>query len=327
MNMTNNRPFISLIIPVYNEEKYIRSCIESLINQTYPKHLMEWLFIDGKSSDQTVNIISEYAKKYQIKILTNTKRTTPISLNLGVKKSQGKYIIRIDAHAIYPPEYVEECVKCLNKTNADNVGGWIETEADGYIGKSIAKVLSSQFGVGNSSFRTSKKSGYVDTVPFGAFKKQTFKKYGLFNEELPRSEDNDLNSRIINGGGKIYMSSKIHSIYYCRNSIRSLLKQALQNGNALFWTIKINPRAMRIRHFVPFVFLLSLLILPLFTIVNKLFAILILIELLLYLLLDIYYSFIVPERKYGVVTILLFFLFHITYGVGSLLSLIGIKVY
>ena len=105
MTMTNNRPFISLIIPVYNEEKYIRSCIESLINQTYPKHLMEWLFIDGKSSDQTVNIISEYAKKYQIKILTNTKRTTPISLNLGVKKSQGKYIIRIDTRMKFNADF------------------------------------------------------------------------------------------------------------------------------------------------------------------------------------------------------------------------------
>ena len=210
---------------------------------------------------------------------------------------------------------------------ADNVGGWVETSAEGFIGKSIAKILSSRFGVGGSSFRTEQKSGYVDTVPFGAFNRSIFNKVGLFNERLLRSEDNDINARIIESGGKIYISEEIHSIYYCRDKISALLLQGIQNGNALFRTIKMNPKAMQFRHFVPFCFLLSLVFLPVIGIFVPLIKKVFFIELICYGLIDFYYSFIKKERRLGFITFWLYPLFHVFYGLGSLLGLVGVEMY
>ncbi|SKA62889.1 Glycosyl transferase family 2 [Eubacterium uniforme] len=320
-------PFVSVILPTYNEEKYIKCCIQSLINQTYPLEYMEWIIIDGNSTDRTRDIINEFIDYYPIKLIMNFERKTPISLNMGIKASKGQYIIRFDAHASFPIDYIDKCVRCLKDTSAENVGGWIETRAEGFIGKSIAKMLSSKFGVGASSFRVEKKSGYVDTVPFGAFKREVFDDIGFFNEELLRSEDNDINARIKENGGKVFISEEIHSTYYCRDTIFAVLKQGLQNGNALFWTMRVNPRAMKIRHFIPFLFLLSIVFLPLICFAFPVASWVLKMELVCYFLLDFYYSFVEGDRKQGFVTVWLFFLFHISYGIGSFLGLVNIKIY
>lgn len=325
--MSANTPFVSIILPAYNEEKFIRDCIGSLIAQTYPRESMEWIIVDGNSSDKTRSIIEEYTEENPIKLIINEERKTPISLNMGIKASKGQYIIRFDAHAYFPPDYIEKCVDCLNNTGADNVGGWVETKAEGYIGEAIAKMLSSKFGVGGSSFRTEKKSGYVDTVPFGAFRREVFDEIGLFNENLLRSEDNDINARIIENGGKIYLSEEIHSIYYCRDKVSAVLKQGLQNGNALFRTMRINPKAMKLRHFIPFLFLVSLMLLPWLSILSAPLAYLFMAEMTCYTILDFYYSFVKKDRKLGFVTLWLYPLFHVCYGVGSLFGMIGIELY
>lgn len=325
--MVKEYPFVSVVLPAYNEEKYIKNCIESLIAQTYPREYMEWIIVDGNSTDRTRNFIEEYVSQYPIQLIVNKKRKTPISLNMGIKESRGSYIIRFDAHASFPHDYIEKCVECLQHIDSDNVGGWVETKANGYLGNSIARMLSSKFGVGGSAFRTEKKSGYVDTVPFGAFKREVFEKIGLFNEELMRSEDNDINARIIENGGKIYMSSDIHSVYYCRNTVSGVLWQGIQNGNALFRTLKVNPKAMKLRHFIPFIFLLSVLILPILGVLVPAIKWIFLAEIICYLLIDIYYSFFQHNKIQGFVTIWLYPMFHICYGIGSLLGLLGVEMY
>lgn len=318
---------VSVIIPVYNEERYIERCIDSLIKQSYPRDKMEWIVIDGNSDDRTNEILSQFLGQYPVRILSNKKRTTPSSLNMGIKEANGRYLIRFDAHAFFPPDYIENCVNCLETIDADNVGGYVETVAEGFLGEAIAKVLSSRFGVGDSRFRVGGESGYVDTVPFGAFRREVFEKVGLFDEDMIRSEDNDINARIIESGGKVFLSEKIHSIYYCRDTVPALLKQGLMNGNALFQTIWRNPRAMRLRHFIPFLFLLSVIISPVIGIfslpVRWLFAS----ELILYFLLDIVFSFFCGKPENGIVTLWLYPLFHLTYGLGSLLGLFGIRLF
>lgn len=319
--------YVTVIIPVLNEEKYIENCIQSLISQTYPRENMEWLIVNGNSTDRTSEIVRTYAKNYPIYLLNNEKRKTPISMNIGIRHARGHYIIRFDAHAYYPNNYIERCVYYLENSHADNVGGRVETRADSFVGKSIAKMLSSRFGVGNSCFRINNKSGYVDTVPFGAFRKEIFNKVGLFNENLLRSEDNELNARIRAAGGKIFLASDISSVYYCRDTIWGVLKVGLQNGNALFRTIKENPTAMNLRHFIPFTFLISLIVLPASSAFYSSAYLLFTMEIVLYLILDIYFSFFKGKVKYGVITIWLYPLFHIFYGMGSLLGLFGIKLY
>lgn len=321
--------FVSIMIPLYNEEKHISKCVESLIKQTYPKSQMEWIFVDGISTDKTADVINEYVAKgeYPIVLLTNEKRKTPYALNMAIERSKGKYIIRLDAHAYFYPDYIEKCVHYLDTTDADNVGGIAETQASGFVGQAIAKMLSTKFGVGGSDFRVGDGNRYVDTVPFGAFRREIFDKVGLFNTELLRSEDNDMNSKIRQNGGKIWLAEDIRFKYYCRDTINGILKMGLQNGNALFFTIRENPKAMSIRHFIPFMFLVSLIILPLLSICSKLFASLFLLEMFVYVLLDLFFSFTKDGSKYGIITIWLYPAFHITYGLGSLLGMFGVKFY
>ena len=144
---------------------------------------MEWIFVDGKSSDNTVPIIENYIKtnSYPIILLHNENKKTPYALNMAIPQAKGKYIIRLDAHSYFYPDYIEKCVYYLDTTDADNVGGVAETEASGFVGQAIAKMLSTKFGVGGSDFRTGDGNRYVDTVPFGAFRKEVFEKLGYFN--------------------------------------------------------------------------------------------------------------------------------------------------
>lgn len=318
---------VSVIIPVYNEQKHIESCVDSLIKQTYPRERMEWIVIDGNSTDATVKLLERYTNEYPLRVINNPKRKTPVSLNMGIQNSRGKYIIRFDAHTVFPADYVEKCVYYLENTDADNVGGSVETRAEGFIGNAIAKMLSSRFGVGGSSFRIGTNIGYVDTVPFGAFRREVFETVGLFDEELLRSEDNDINARIREHGGKVYLASDIISTYYCRDSISGVLIQAIQNGNALFRTIRRNPNAMSLRHYVPFLFLVSLIILPMISIVQPGTRWLLLSELVLYGSFDLVFSMKRENRRYALILIWLYPIYHICYGLGSLLGLVGAELY
>ncbi len=320
---------VSVIIPLYNEEKYIARLIESLIAQTYPLENTEWIFVDGDSSDNTVAAIEQYVSTgmYPIVLLHNEKRKTPYALNMAIEMVRGKYIIRLDAHAYFYPDYIEKCVYYLYTTDADNVGGIAETEADGFKGQAIAKMLSTKFGVGGSDFRVGNGNRFVDTVPFGAFRCEVFERVGLFNPKLLRSEDNDINSRIRENGGKIWLAEDIRFKYYCRDTVKDILKMGLQNGNALFFTLKVNLKAMSVRHFIPFLFLISLIVLPILSAVFPIIGYILLLEVTLYLLLDVYYSFLDGKAKYGLITLWLYPLFHVAYGTGSLLSLIGVPLY
>lgn len=320
---------VSVVVPLYNEEKYIKGCMESLIRQTYPLEKMEWIFIDGCSRDKTVEIIEDYVatEVYPIVLMRNEKKKTPYALNMAIREARGRYIIRLDAHSYFYPDYIEKCVYYLESTDADNVGGMTETEATGFVGKAIAKMLSTKFGVGGSDFRIGEGNRYVDTVPFGAFRREIFEKVGLFNPKLLRSEDNDMNARIRQCGGKIWLAEDIRFKYYCRDTIKGILKMGLQNGNALFFTLRENPKAMSLRHFIPFLFLLSLCLLPFFALMFPLFGYVFLIEMALYVLLDVFYSFCNKSPQYGFITLWLYPLFHITYGMGSLLGLFGIALY
>lgn len=315
------KAFISVVMPIYNEEKYIENCIDSLLLQDYPQECMEWIFVDGMSSDRTRELIEAYIEKHPklIKILSNPNKTVPYAMNIGIKEARGKYIIRLDAHADYNTDYISKCVYYLDTTDADNVGGVAETKSKGFVGNAIAKMLSSRFGVGNSEFRTNGESGYVDTVPFGAFRREVFEKWGGYNERLTRNQDNEMNYRIRKNGGKIYLSSDIKLSYYCRDSIKSISDMAVKNGMWNVITMKLCPGSMGVRHFIPLAFLLSLIILPITSIIYHPIWWLFAFEMTLYFALDCLCS---AKQASGIkefiLLVLLFPVFHITYGAGSL---------
>lgn len=324
--MSEKTPFISVVMPIYNEEKYISQCIESLLKQDYPKDKMEWIFVDGCSTDNTVSILNDYQNKNPglIKVFNNPNKTVPYAMNIGIKNSVGKFIIRLDAHAEYADDYFSKCVYYLQTTDADNVGGVIETKSVGNIGEAIAAVVSSKFGVGNSQFRTNGEDGYVDTVPFGAFRREVFEKYGMYDERLTRNQDNEMNFRIRSNGGKIFLSNDIKLAYYSRNTIKGILKMAFQNGMWNVITMKLCPGSMGVRHFVPLAFLLSLIFMPILSAFVPVFWWLFLAEILLYSALNVVCSLHNQNgtgKTHFFLKLIIFPLFHICYGAGSLFGI------
>ena len=316
--------YVSIVMPLYNEEGYIKKCLDSLLLQDYSLDLMEWIFVDGGSTDRTKDILCEYQAKYPklIQIYDNPHKTVPYAMNIGIEKATGKYIIRLDAHSDYQKDYIRKCVYYLNKTGADNVGGVEETKSKGTIGKAIALMLSSKFGVGNSQFRTNGISGYVDTVPFGAFRREVFEKWGGYDERLTRNQDNEMNYRIRKNGGKIYLSNEIRFSYYCRDSLKGICDMAVKNGMWNVITRRLCPGSMGMRHFIPLLFLLSLIFMPLFGILFIPIRYLFGTEIALYFLLDIYFSLKQKDSiKSFFLLLILFPAFHISYGAGSLLGL------
>jgi len=314
---------VSVVMPVYNEEKYIKKCVDSLLLQDYPIEKMEWIFVDGCSKDRTVELLKGYQKKYPtlIKVLNNPNKIVPYAMNIGIAASCGKYIVRLDAHADYAKDYISKCIYYLETTDAENVGGIAETKSNGFMGNAIAKMLSSKFGVGNSQFRTNGESGYVDTVPFGAFKRDVFSKYGGYDERLVRNQDNEMNFRIRKNGGKIYLSDEIRLSYYCRDTIKGISTMARKNGMWNIITMKLCPGSMGVRHFIPFLFVASVLGLGVLGMFYPAFWVLLSMELTLYLLLDILFSFKQATTVKEFFTLLMLFpVFHVAYGTGSIVG-------
>ena len=206
----NEIPFISIIIPCRNEEKFIRECMDSIINNDFPNNRLEIMVVDGQSEDSTREIVRRYSDKYSfVKILDNQKKIVPAALNMGIKNSKGDVILRMDSHNVYEKDYITKCVKYLMEYDIENVGGVCVTlpGADTVIARCIALALSQPFGVGNSQFRIGlKEPKYVDTVPFGCFKKEVFEKNGFFDEDLIRNQDDEFNLRLIKNGGKVLLA-------------------------------------------------------------------------------------------------------------------------
>ncbi|MBO4508518.1 MAG: glycosyltransferase family 2 protein [Spirochaetaceae bacterium] len=316
---------VSVIMPVYNESKYIDKCIQSLLCQNFSQNDMEWIFVDGDSSDDTVKRIEKYVEQYPklMKVYKNPYKIVPYAMNIGIRESKGKYIVRLDAHADYADDYISKCVKYLDTIDVDNVGGVAETKANGFVGTCIAKMLSSRFGVGNSEFRTNGKSGYVDTVPFGAFRREVFSKYGGYDERLVRNQDNEMNYRIRKNGGKIYLADDIHLSYYCRDSIKGICDMAKKNGMWNIITMRLCPGAMGVRHFIPLLFVFSILGFGFLGFFFKYLWLLLGFELLLYIILATLFAGKQSKSiKEFFMIVILFPVFHISYGIGSLKGII-----
>ena len=257
---------LSVICPVYNEEKYIAKCIDSITAQDYPKEDLEVIFVDGMSTDQTRTIVTEYSNKYSwISMIDNPERIVPPALNAGIAASHGDIIMRLDAHASYEPNYFSTLVAALDAYQADNVGSVCKTDVLHKTPKSLAirEVLSHPLGVGNSAFRTGiDKAKEVDTVPFGCWRRSVFERFGNYDERLVRNQDIELNKRIKAGGGKIVIVPDTFCTYYARETFSKLARNNYGNGKwnilTIYYTHQL--KSLSLRHFIPLLFVLSLLL-------------------------------------------------------------------
>ena len=257
------RQFVSIAIPCRNEARYIANCLASILAGDYPLDRLEILLADGLSDDGTREILFRYAAEHPcITVLDNHQLSTPAALNLAIRSASGSVVIRMDAHVLYPPDYVRRLVEALEETGADNVGGVLETVPadDSPSARAIALGLSHRFGVGNSHFRTgATERREVDTVPFGCYRREVFERIGLFDEELIRNQDDELNFRLLRHGGRILLVPEVTCRYFARRSFRHLSRMYYQYGYFKPLVARKVGRVMTARQLVPSLLLLALI--------------------------------------------------------------------
>ncbi len=321
---------VSIIIPNYNEALYLKDCVHSLLNSTYPANMLEVLVVDGGSKDNSKTVIEEVQKDYkQVKWLENPHRFTPFALNIGIHEASGEYILIASAHSQFTENYILELLNKMEELNADVVGGVMETKIKNTNPTSVAikTVLSNKFGVGNSMFRIGiDKPTQVDTVPFGLYKTELLRSINGYREDLIRNHDIEMSKRLLAKGARIFLVPTAKCTYFARETFGKLAKNNYSNGKWILLTVYLtkNFSSLSIRHFVPLMFVFSL-ILPI--IAAAFFwplAGLAVLSLFAYLLMM---SMIILKIRKNLQTTFLklikaFFVLHFSYGIGSLVGLL-----
>ncbi|MBI5946274.1 MAG: glycosyltransferase family 2 protein [Chloroflexi bacterium] len=259
-------PFVSIIVPCYNEETTIRHLLDSVFAQTYPRAQMELIISDGMSTDRTRDVIADFQKEHtdlNVRVVNNSARTIPSGLNQAIRESRGEIIVRLDAHSMPIPEYVERCVSAHESNRGDNVGGvWeIRAGAETWAAESISFAAAHPLGVGDAMYRLNAKAGAVDTVPFGSFRRTLIERIGAFDESLLVNEDYEFNTRVRESGGTVWLDPAIRSVYFSRSTFGKLAVQYWRYG---YWKLKMlkrYPHTLRWRQALPPLFVLSLMVL------------------------------------------------------------------
>ncbi len=316
---------VSIVIPCRNEENYIIRCLDSIMVQDYDASSISVFVCDGRSEDSTAGHIKKYALTHpNVHLLINEKQSTPFALNLGIKASASGIVIILGAHSELYPDYVSKCMEAFDLgENIGCTGGIIENVYENATAEVIGKAMSSGFGVGNAHFRTGKRDGYVDTVAFGAYKREVFEKIGYFDEELIRNQDDEFNFRVIKAGYKIYLYNKIRCKYFVRASYTKLFNQYEQYG---YWKVYVNKKHRTVttmRQTVPLFFVLYIVLWPFVLLFGKLFFVLYSLFFLLYGVASTVFSYGLAADSFQVSNIArVFFILHFSYGWGYLKGII-----
>ena len=267
--MKNDHPLVSIVIPCRNEEDHIGTALNEILAQDPPRGGFEVIVADGMSNDGTREIVLQKAlTDSRIRMIDNQVGFVSNGLNAAIREAKGSIIVRMDAHTSYATDYVYRCVEVMKETSAENVGGpWIAC-GKGKIGKAIAAAFQSPFSCGGARGHDANYSGPVDTVYLGCWRREIFDRIGWFDEELVRNQDDEFNLRIIRSGGKIWQSVKIRSWYYPRESLRYLFAQYVQYG---YWKVRVIQKHRlpgSLRHLIPAGFLLTLMLLPVLSLIS-----------------------------------------------------------
>ncbi len=257
-------PYVSIIIPCYNEQTTIRALLEAIARQTYPREQMEVIIADGQSSDGTRAEICAFANAHpdlHTLVVDNPKRIIPAALNRALAEAGGEIVLRLDAHSQPYRDYVERCIEDLEAGLGENVGGmWeIHPGADTWTAACIAAAAAHPLGAGDASYRRPGKASAVDTVPFGAFKRELLALVGFFDETLLTNEDYEFNARVRKSGGRVWFDPSIRSIYLARPTFPLLASQYARYGYWKWRMLRSYPETVRWRQALPPLFTASLI--------------------------------------------------------------------
>jgi succinoglycan biosynthesis protein ExoA len=223
--------FVTVVVPCLDEREYVESSLSTLREQDYPGDRMEILIADGGSVDGTAEILRRIAgEDPRVRVIDNPERLQAAGLNAALRASRGDVIVRADIHSVYAPDYVRRCVEVLARTGADNAGGVPRPLARTGFQSALCAALESPLGVGWARHRTADAEGFTDTVSFGAFRRRVFETVGMYDPRAITNEDAELNQRLLERGGKIYLSREIVVHYHPRGTFRALARQYYRYG-------------------------------------------------------------------------------------------------
>ncbi len=245
------RPLVSVLIPVRDEPDALARCLRSLAAQTYPHDRIEVLVAEGDAGrvEQDAALLRDAGLPG--KALANPRRTTPCGLNVALDAARGEVIVLLGARAEVGPRFIEENVAALERTGADVVGGPVRMPAEGLLGRAVAAAMSSPFGVGDARYRYAESEGPVDTVNYGAYRRSVFERIGRFDESLLNVEDDELNYRLREAGGTLWLSPRIEVRYHGRRTLAGLARQYLRYGYPKVRVAVRHPGQLRARHLAP----------------------------------------------------------------------------
>jgi glycosyltransferase involved in cell wall biosynthesis len=245
-------------MPCLNEDAFIETCLRSVQSQTYPRDRTEILVADGGSTDGTRSVLERLAKEDdRIRVLDNPDRVQAAGLNRILKEARGQIIVRMDVHCEYATDYVEKCIEVLDRIRADNVGGAARCRGASPFQRAVCAALRSPLGAGGAPHWDARTEGFVQTVPFGAFRREVFDRIGPWDPGALTNEDAELNQRLVDAGGRIYLSPEIVFHYAPRGSLAALARQYYRYGRGRARTLLKHRRFLTIRPALPFLAVLS----------------------------------------------------------------------
>lgn len=225
-------PTISVVVPCRNEREHIEETMRSILGQRPVEGGFEVLVVDGGSDDGTLEVLSRLQEDQPaLRVVDNPRRITAAAMNRGIELSKGDLIAILGAHTLYPADYLETCVRLLDEhTEADCVGGTLESRGESAFGRAVAFVMSHPAGVGNARHRYPDYEGYAEGACFPVFRRDALLRTGLYDTALVRNQDDDLNYRFRQAGGQVFISHRARCVYFVRESASRLFKQYFQYG-------------------------------------------------------------------------------------------------
>ncbi len=325
---------VSFVVAAYNAQNSIRQLFQCLGNQTYPKELIEVILVDGNSEDNTKAIMEEFAATAQFRrivIRDNPKRTLPCGWNVALSEVQGEAVLRIDAHATMPDDFVEKNVQHI-KAGKDICCGKVISSLDNAdtFGKTVNLAENSMFGGGVAAFRRAEQPGYVSTGAFAMYRKEVFDTVGSYNEWLARTEDNEMHYRMKKAGYRFYYDPEIVTYRQTRQSFGKLVKQKYLNGYWIGLTMGVEARCFSLYHYVPFAFVVGILLTSILTLFGVWQFAALMWSMYAALTLAMSILSVISSKDRSMYCLLLPFMFlslHVGYGVGTLIGLVKMPVW